>query len=60
MNKKCSHKICTIPIGKLNDKSQSKSLKPTVTRVTPFADKAKPTPRYGSLVPPFGQKRRKF
>ena len=28
------------------------SLKPTVTRVTPFAEKAKPAPRYGSLVPP--------
>jgi hypothetical protein len=27
-------------------------LKPTVVRVTPFAEKAKPTPRYGGLVPP--------
>jgi hypothetical protein len=31
----------------------NKSLKPTVTRVTPFAEKAKPAPRYGGLVPPF-------
>ena len=31
----------------------NKSLKPTVTHVTPFAEKAKPAPRYGSLVPPF-------
>ena len=30
------------------------SLKPTVTRVTPFAHKAKPAPRYGGLVPPIG------
>jgi len=28
-----------------------KSLKPTVTSVTPFAEMANPTPRYG-LVPP--------
>jgi len=28
-------------------------LKPTATRVTPFAEKAKPAPRYGGLVPPF-------
>ena len=28
------------------------SLKPTVTRVTHFAEKAKPAPRYGGLVPP--------
>ena len=33
-------------------RSQNKSLKPTVTRVTPFAEKAKPAPRYGGLVPP--------
>jgi hypothetical protein len=33
---------------------QNKSLKPTVTRVTPFAEMAKPTPRYGGLVPPLG------
>ena len=33
-------------------KSQNKSLKPTVTRVTPFAKKANPAPRYGGLVPP--------
>jgi len=52
MNKKCSDKICTIPIGKLNDISQNKSLKPTMTRVTPFAERAKPVPRYGGLVPP--------
>ena len=32
--------------------SQNKSLKPTVTRVTLFAAKAKSAPRYGSLVPP--------
>jgi len=31
----------------------NKSLKPTVTHVTHFAEKAKPAPRYGSLVPPF-------
>jgi hypothetical protein len=31
---------------------QNKSLKPTVTRVTPFAEMAKPTPRYGGLIPP--------
>jgi hypothetical protein len=31
---------------------QNKSLKPTVTRVTPFAEKAKPAPLYGGLVPP--------
>ncbi len=36
-------------------KSQAwnKSLKPTVTRVTPFADEAIIAPRYGGLVPPF-------
>jgi hypothetical protein len=27
-------------------------LKPTVTRVTHFAEKAKTTPRYGGLAPP--------
>ena len=32
---------------------QNKSLKPTVTRVTPFAANAKPAPRYGGSVPPF-------
>jgi len=31
----------------------NKSLKPTVTRVTPFAGMANPAPRYGGLVPPF-------
>jgi hypothetical protein len=31
----------------------NKSLKPTVTRFTLFADKANPAPRYGGLVPPF-------
>jgi hypothetical protein len=31
----------------------NKSLKPTVTPVTLFAEKAKPAPRYGGLVPPF-------
>ena len=31
----------------------NKSLKPTVTRVTPFAEMAKLAPRYGGLVPPF-------
>jgi hypothetical protein len=31
----------------------NKSLKPTVTRVTPFAEMANPAPRYGGLVPPF-------
>jgi hypothetical protein len=30
----------------------NKTLKPTVTRVTPFAKKAKPAPRYGGLIPP--------
>gem|GEM_PF-4096777 len=30
----------------------NKSLKPTATRVTLFAEKAKPAPRYGGLVPP--------
>jgi hypothetical protein len=30
----------------------NKSLKPTVTRVTPFAEMANPAPRYGGLVPP--------
>lgn len=30
----------------------NKSHKPTVTRVTPFAEQAKPAPRYGGLVPP--------
>ena len=34
-------------------KIHNKSLKPTVTRVTLFAAKAKPAPRYGSSVPPF-------
>jgi hypothetical protein len=29
------------------------SLKPTVTRGTPFAKQAKPVPHYGGLVPPF-------
>jgi apolipoprotein N-acyltransferase len=32
----------------------NKSLKPTATHVTPFAEKAKPAPRYGGLVPPLG------
>jgi hypothetical protein len=32
---------------------QNKSLKPTVSRVTPFAEQTKPAPRYGGLVPPF-------
>jgi len=32
---------------------QNKSLKPTATRVTPFAIKAKSAPRYGGLVLPF-------
>jgi hypothetical protein len=27
----------------------NKSLKPTVTRVTPFAERAKPAPRYGGF-----------
>jgi len=31
----------------------NKSLKPTATRVTPFAEKSKPAPHYGGLVPPF-------
>jgi len=31
----------------------NKSLKPTVTRVMPFAELAKSLPRYGSLAPPF-------
>ena len=31
----------------------NKPLKLTVTRVTLFAAKAKPAPRYGGLVPPF-------
>ena len=43
----------TYIIGKLNYRTQNKSLKPTVTHVTPFAKKAKPAPRYGGLVPPF-------
>jgi len=38
---------------------QNKSLKPTVTRVTPFAEKAKPAPLYGGLVPPLGWQQRK-
>ena len=33
-------------------KTYNKSLKPTVTHVTPFAEKAKLAPRYGGLVPP--------
>jgi hypothetical protein len=33
--------------------ASNKSLKPTVTRVTPFAEKANPAPRNGGLVPPF-------
>jgi len=32
--------------------ASNKSLKPTVTHGTPFADKAKSAPRYGGLVPP--------
>jgi len=35
----------------INDTAQQFT-KPTVTRVTPFAAKANPAPRYGSLVPP--------
>ena len=34
--------------------AHNKSLKPTVTRDTPFAAEAKPAPRYGGLVPPLG------
>ena len=30
----------------------NKSVKPTVTHVTHFAEMAKPAPRYGGLVPP--------
>jgi len=33
-------------------KTPNKSLKPTVTLVTPFAEKAKSAPRYGGLIPP--------
>ena len=36
----------------LSNLSPNKSLKPTVTRVTPFAAKANPAPPYGGLVPP--------
>jgi len=32
--------------------AHNNSLKPTATRVTLFAEKAKPAPRYGGLVPP--------
>jgi hypothetical protein len=38
---------------KKNLPAYNKSLKQTVTRVTLFAEVAKPTPHYGSLVPPF-------
>gem|GEM_PF-5243758 len=31
----------------------NKSIKLTITHVTPFAEKAKPVPRYGGLVQPF-------
>jgi hypothetical protein len=31
----------------------NKSLKPTVTRVTPFAEMANPAPNYSGLIPPF-------
>jgi hypothetical protein len=31
----------------------NKSPKPTAKRVTPFAAKAKPAPRYGGFIPPF-------
>ena len=39
--------------AKMKGRSQNKSLKLTATRVMSFAAKAKPAPRYGSLVPPF-------
>ena len=39
--------------AKIKSRSQNKSLKQTVTHVTHFAEKAKPAPRYGRLVPPF-------
>ncbi len=35
------------------DLQPNKSLKPTVTRVTRFAEMANPAPRYSGLVPPF-------
>ena len=40
-------------LAKMKVKSQNNPLKPTVTRVTPFAEKANPAPRYGGLIPPF-------
>ena len=39
--------------AKMKGRSQNKSLKQTVTRITLFAVKAKAAPRYGGLVPPF-------
>jgi hypothetical protein len=38
----------------INVYGENKSLKPTVTRVTPIAETAKYAPRYGGLVPPLG------
>jgi hypothetical protein len=43
--------VSTLWQGRL---ASNKSLKPTVTHVTPFAEKANPAPRYGGLVPPLG------
>jgi hypothetical protein len=34
----------------------NKSLKQTITHVTPFATEANPAPRYGDLVPPLDDK----
>ena len=39
--------------AKMIVRSQNKSLKPTVTHVTLFAENAKVAPYYGGLVPPF-------
>ena len=50
---KDSSRLASGIIGKGYGLTWNKSLKQTVTRVTPFAAKAKPAPRYGGLVPPF-------
>ena len=50
---KGSNRLASDIIGNGHGLTGNKSLKPTVTRVKPFAEKVKPAPPYGGLVPPF-------
>ena len=51
MMKKASSVVPIVAIL-LEESTHNKSLKPTLTHVTPFAERANSAPRYGGLVPP--------